>query len=408
MSKILWHSNAPWCGTGYGQQTDIVTRQIRDAGHEVAISCFWGLGGAMLEREGMRLYPADDEWGNSTLVGIAHHFGEGEVSRVQVVTLMDVWVLTAPILSTLNLASWVPVDHDPLPPRVKEFFTRTGAHPIAMSRFGERLLRDAGLEPSYVPHVVKTDVFKPVPQGVARQLVGALPEDAFVVGMVAANKGQALPRKCFPQVFKAFAEICKRHDDAFLYLHSMRQEPKNGLDLVQLADVMGVPLDRIVFTPPLVLSMGMEPEKMPAVYSQFDVLASPSLGEGFGIPIIEAQACGVPVLVTDFSAMAELVGAGWKIGGAELYDPSQGANFLLPDHTEMVDALEAAYQSRSAEPDQAAVDFAAEYDADRVYEKHWVPTLGALEERIVRQTKMPEVELAAPNRRQRRSQRKVA
>lgn len=399
--RILWHSNAPWAGTGYGQQTDIVTRQLRDAGHEVGISCFWGLGGAMLEREGMRLYPADEEWGNSTLVGIAHHFGEGDASRVQVITLMDVWVLTAKILSTLNLASWVPVDHEPLPPRVKEFFTRTGSHPIAMSRFGERMLRDAGLEPSYVPHSVDTSIFKPIPQGVARQLVGAIPEDAFVVGMVAANKGQALPRKCFPQVFRAFAEICKRHDDAFLYLHSMRQEPKNGLDLVELAGVMGVPLNRIVFTPPLVLAMGMEPEKMPAVYSQFDVLASPSLGEGFGIPIIEAQACGVPVIVNDFSAMSELVGAGWKISGHRLYDPSQGCDYQDPDYVKLVDALEAAYQSKTAEPNESAIDFAAGYDSENVFDAYWQSTLDLLQARMESKTAIPGLK---PNRAARRRQ----
>jgi len=397
--KILWHSNAPYVPTGYGQQTDIVTRQLRAAGHDVAISCFWGLGGAMLEREGIRLYPADEEWGNTTLVGIAHHFGEGDASRVQVITLMDVWVLTAKILSTLNLASWVPVDHDPLPPRVREFFARTGSHPIAMSRFGERMLRDAGLDPSYVPHGIPTDVFRPVPQDVARQLVGAIPADAFCVGMVAANKGQALPRKCFPQVFRAFAELARRHDDAFLYLHSMRQEPKNGLDLVQLADVMGVPLSRIVFTPPLALALGMEQEKMAAVYSQFDVLANSSLGEGFGIPIVEAQACGVPVIVTDCTAMSELVGAGWSVGGELLYDPSQGAHYTLPRHDDLVDALEQAYQSRTGKPDPAAIEFAAGYDAAKVFEAYWRPVLATLEERVAARAAIPGLR---PNRATRR------
>ena len=44
----------------------------------------------------------------------------------------------------MNIASWTPVDHEPAPPKVVDFFTETGAIPIAMSRFGERMLGTAG------------------------------------------------------------------------------------------------------------------------------------------------------------------------------------------------------------------------------------------------------------------------
>jgi glycosyltransferase involved in cell wall biosynthesis len=38
----------------------------------------------------------------------------------------------------------------------------------------------------------------------------------------------------------------------------------------------------------------------------FDIFALPTMAEGFGLPILEAQSCGTPVLVTDFSACTEL------------------------------------------------------------------------------------------------------
>jgi glycosyltransferase involved in cell wall biosynthesis len=57
--------------------------------------------------------------------------------------------------------------------------------------------------------------------------------------------------------------------------------------------------------------LGAPAEVMAATYSAMDVLLAPSHGEGFCVPLIEAQACGTPVIATDFSAQPELVGAGW-------------------------------------------------------------------------------------------------
>jgi hypothetical protein len=62
-----------------------------------------------------------------------------------------VWCLVNPLLADFNIAAWCPVDHFPVPPDVLKFFHRTDAVPIAMSRYGERLLFDAGLDPVYIP-----------------------------------------------------------------------------------------------------------------------------------------------------------------------------------------------------------------------------------------------------------------
>lgn len=51
-------------------------------------------------------------------------------------------------------------------------------------------------------------------------------------------------------------------------------------------------------------------EDMPALYSAASVFAFPTLYEGFGIPVLEAQSCGVPVLTSDCSALPEVGGAG--------------------------------------------------------------------------------------------------
>src|SRR5690606_3301616 len=145
-------------------------------------------------------------------------------------------------------------------------------------------------------------------------------DDDFLVGMVAANKGATPPRKAFPQVFQAFARLRRTHKNAYLYLHCEMSTAHSGINLRALAHACGIPGDAIKHTPSRQFVLGVEPEQVALLHSAFDVLANPSYGEGFGIPIIEAQACGTPVIVTDFSAMRELCGSGWLVGGDPWYD----------------------------------------------------------------------------------------
>ena len=50
-----------------------------------------------------------------------------------------------------------------------------------------------------------------------------------------------------------------------------------------------------------------------AVDNVMDVFLLPSKGEGFGIPLIEAQACGIPVIITKCTGHEELMGGGWFV-----------------------------------------------------------------------------------------------
>jgi glycosyltransferase involved in cell wall biosynthesis len=375
--KVAWYSNAPWAGTGYGQQTDVFTELLQADGHDVAILANYGLNGAPRGWKGRPVYPGGyDVWANDVLpLHARHHFGQ---DNGLIITLCDVWVIKNPLLKEMAVASWVPIDHTPIPPKVAAYFTEYGARPIAMSKFGLEELQNLGLDALYVPHGIDTDIFRPVTEvdGVpVRQALG-IPADAFVVGMNAANKGTQKIRKAFPQVFVAFAMFLRKRPDAVLYLHTEKHGQSAGVDLVRLAQACGIPEGKVIYTDQYAYRMGLKPEMLAAMYSAFDVLLSPSMGEGFGIPVVEAQACGVPVIVSDATAQPELVGSGWAVGGVPDWDEAQGSWLHLPDVFEIAATLDEAYEGGGDR--EEARRFALHYDHRGVYDDYWRPVLAEL------------------------------
>ena len=60
----------------------------------------------------------------------------------------------------------------------------------------------------------------------------------------------------------------------------------------------------------------IDDDDLPAVYQGAELVVFPSLYEGFGLPLLEAMACGVPVVASNTSALPEVAG-----GAAMLVDP---------------------------------------------------------------------------------------
>jgi glycosyltransferase involved in cell wall biosynthesis len=135
-----------------------------------------------------------------------------------------------------------------------------------------------------------------------------------------------------------------------------------------------------------------------SLYRRASLFAFPSLDEGFGIPVIEAQACGTPVIVTNFSAQPELVGSGWTVPYQPWWDFTQASWLALPSITGIMKALEEAYLARDDDEYRtAALEKAQEYDADKVYAENWRPVLTKLEK-----------SLTPPTSQQRRAKRRAA
>jgi glycosyltransferase involved in cell wall biosynthesis len=319
--------------------------------------------------------------------------------------LFDAWpmVVVADQLKELNLAWWVPVDHDPVPPGVVEFFNKTGAFAIAMTRFGEEQLLKIGMPKemvTYIPHAIDTkEMFTDVGQA-GRKAMG-IPDDAHLTVMNAANRGRLPIRKAFAENLLALSEHLKQHPDAWAYIHTEPEGISDGMNLPRYLNAIGAPMDRFRWPEPMAFRNGIPTEHLKHIYSAADVLLATSMGEGFGVPTIEAQACGTPVIVSQFAGSAELAGAhSTHIHGQKMWDEFQGSYWIVPDVRQIRGALEMNYQeTKAGSVDRIKVrEFALHYDADLIYEKHWRPLI----ERLAART----APVAPANRAERRASRK--
>lgn len=376
-------SNSPGQPTGYGIATEALVERLKRDGVDVAVTSNYGHEGIKTTYKTkygkVPLYPRGYDVYSNDSAPINHkHFRAQHPDQPHLmITLYDVWVFKGSY--DFPVASWVPIDHMPLPPKVAEWVRRENVTPLAMSKFGQTQMADKDIESHYVPHSVDTKIFKPV-EGIGKQSLSeymGLTKDKFVVGMNAANKSSGIiHRKAFGENLMAFSIFCKKRPEAVLYLHADPISP-HGWNLLALAETLGIPKDNLLLVDPMSYRYGIEQRELAGIYSAMDVLLATSYGEGFGVPTIEAQACGTPVIVSDFAASADLVGEGWLVGGQPLWDDTQKAYFNIPSVPQIVDALENAY-NRGKGRSKKAIDFAKQFDHEAVWQKNWMPVLTKL------------------------------
>ena len=140
-----------------------------------------------------------------------------------------------------------------------------------------------GVEPRFRPIADKIELER------VRQQYGLPARFILSVGTLQPRKNHATLVDAFSRLAVSDVELVIVGQRGWLYA-----------DL--LSQVRGKALKRVHF------AGFVQDADLPAIYNLADVVALPSLYEGFGLPALEAMACGIPVVTADNSSLPEVVG----------------------------------------------------------------------------------------------------
>lgn len=215
-----------------------------------------------------------------------------------------------------------------------------------------------------------------------RKKLGITKDDVFIFGTVANNEDKE-DRKGHTRSMKAMRYFLDQNPDVkniiWLY-HTVPNNPR-GMPLASIAHKFG--LNKMIrFMDPSRDSTLFSEEDLVVLINCFDVHLLCSKREGFGMPILETQASGIPNICHDFSSMTELVqGHGWlckSLGyGLNLETTAINAETAVPDVYDIAKCIKDAYFN----PDivkkyrEEYRKFALPFNWDKIVENQWVPVL---------------------------------
>jgi len=329
--KIALLSDSPFFPTGYSNQAKLLAKFLHNKGHEIHYLAS-GYQGANIENA--KLTDGTEFPFKIYGQGKAQYFEDimtpvlNEINPDAFVILLDTFMLFGNNGWFLNTDTgraktffWYPSDGGGgMPVRCESILQKIDV-PVAMAKFGQKQVKDYyGLDVTHIPHGTEKDRFYKLPaveQKTLRNTWGI--DDKFVIGVVARNQG----RKMIDRTLKTMNALKDRIPEAILLMHLDPTDPAQSWDIRSLIRRYNLE-NRVVFTGMTALK-GFGWDKMNEVYNAMDCFFLSTSGEGFGIPIIEAMSCRVPVVVTDYTTTPELVlennsGIGVKLSGCDKID----------------------------------------------------------------------------------------
>jgi glycosyltransferase involved in cell wall biosynthesis len=357
--RILIANDASVLSSGYGVYgKEIISRLHKSEKFEVAeLGCYVDVRNPSISSIPWRFYAnavgSDDPRAAKYKENPVNQFGMWRFNRVLldfkphiVFDVRDYWMYSYQEISPFRkFFHWVLMPTvDSAPQKTEWLYTFANADVIVpYTEWSKSILEKScgnsiNLFPKIANAGINTNEFYLI-ENKQQHKINHLGGDYNVVGLVMRNQ----KRKLFPDILLAFRKYLnylkeskqnELYQKTFLYLHTSYPE-ENGWDIPNLLLEHNL-LDKVFFTyvckhckkyfaskfhgslqrckycgnETAVFSSvanGVEPEQLNEIFNLFDLYIQYAICEGFGMPQVEAAACGLKVASVDYSAMSEIV-----------------------------------------------------------------------------------------------------
>ncbi len=193
---------------------------------------------------------------------------------------------------------------------------RSFAKLIAISKKTKQdLIKKYGISPEKIEvvyHGIDKKIFKPTKKKLKKL------KSPYIFYM-----GSEVPRKNIENLLRAFREISLKYPDLFLVkagYHGGEGHREKMLKLIKKYDLK----DKVIL-----ISDYLKEEDLPMYYSNAELFLYPSLKEGFGMPLVEAMACGCPVVTSNLAPMNEIANNQELVNPKDNRSIAKGVNRIL-------------------------------------------------------------------------------
>ncbi|MDB5637854.1 MAG: hypothetical protein JWP51_2762 [Bradyrhizobium sp.] len=351
MARIIWMSDTPLRASGFGLTTGEICKRLASLGHDILVLGWWSATEEKFCGFDVKPCPVAPA---GAAAAIARYVADFRPDHL--ITLGDVpwlsFLADTGMQSVLSGARvrWLiyyPVDGvlsgGCLPVRWIDVLSKADAA-VTMSKFGLAATERSGLRATFIPHGCDTELFRPpADKDAAKRLFGY--DGKFVILSDARNHR----RKLIPRALDIVRGLNIPASKLVFHLHSNAepQEDEESYRYNVNADIELLGLDFVTGlrdgAPPASLGMA----GLAKLYAAADVHLLVSLGEGFGLPTLQAASSGVVPIVPANSASTELVGShGFAIPCDSASSDEYGINRPFVDRRKTAAALRTLYLDR--------------------------------------------------------------
>lgn len=327
MPKVVLFLDSPAVPTGYGSTCRLTARELKKRGWDVYGISF--NGGPQLneifEQEGIKVLPnyalqrdGNANYGDAETVKKIYRDIDPDVlffhnDTYRYSYLIDV-VKECPEIGERSVF-WLPYEGESPDERGASILAS-----CAVTRFVTKHAMSIhqhmmqGKDLGIISHAIDLDAYSPLHSIEDKKMFKARKSLGIDNKFVVVRVDRYQPRKKWDITVRSFAKFAEGKDDVFLFckcnprdISMFDKHDGTGVDLEQLANSLGLKTREKIFFDDYFFSSQFMPV---ACYYPADVFLTTTSGEGFGLAVAEAMACGTPIIYGNVPVLPEVVGEG--------------------------------------------------------------------------------------------------